>query len=172
MKAFKVVFLFLVQPMYSSAYAESNLPDFYQYPIQDIDIFNGTAAPIDLSSYPGAKKYSSKLTEGARKGPNFAGHYTAVTIGCGDDCQQTWIVDAKTGKILDHFLSSLSLSYQVDSTLMIINPPTPALANNYQKGNISYMQNIETAYKNWKKNKFETVYQDKVVNILGNHKEF
>lgn len=35
------------------------------------------------------------------KGPNFAGHYTIVTTGCGTGCTSNLLVDRNTGKIAD-----------------------------------------------------------------------
>jgi hypothetical protein len=39
------------------------------------------------------------IREGAREGPNFAGHYTIVQWGCGAGCVQFAVVDAKTGAV-------------------------------------------------------------------------
>src|SRR5437763_667802 len=60
---------------------------------------------------------------GASKGPNFAGHYTAVTWGWGTECQTLAIVDARTGRV--YFAPSplrLGAEYRRDSSL-IANPP-------------------------------------------------
>ena len=43
--------------------------------------------------------YSTVIREEAGKGPNFAGHYTLIRIGCGASTVCPAIVDAKTGKV-------------------------------------------------------------------------
>jgi hypothetical protein len=43
--------------------------------------------------------FRAEIRKGAAKGPNFAGHYTVVRWGCGSDCLQIAIVDARTGKV-------------------------------------------------------------------------
>jgi len=40
------------------------------------------------------------IREGAKNGPNFAGHYTIVFWGCGAGCISMAIADANTGKVL------------------------------------------------------------------------
>ncbi len=40
-------------------------------------------ARVDLESHPLAKRYRTRLREGAAEGPNFAGHFTIVGWGCG-----------------------------------------------------------------------------------------
>ena len=47
-------------------------PRFEDYPVRER--FTGRPAPVDLSSDPRARRYRTVLREGARKGPNFAGH--------------------------------------------------------------------------------------------------
>lgn len=43
--------------------------------------------------------FRTKITEGAQEGPNFAGHYTITTWGCGTGCVQFAIINAKTGDV-------------------------------------------------------------------------
>jgi len=150
------------------AMAETPLPDFYQFPIEDVGSFQGTPASIDLTSHPEAKLYRTKLAEGSRKGPNFAGHYTIVTIGCGTNCQQNWIIDAQTGKILYKFNSMFNTKYQVDSTLLIVNLPNPEVIKAYrQSPTLPFWSTAETMYLNWKNNTLDPLYQDKMVNVIN-----
>ena len=46
-----------------------------------------------------ARRLRTMLRIGAASGPNFAGHYTPVTWGCGVACQEFAIVDAKSGRV-------------------------------------------------------------------------
>lgn len=146
------------------AYGEKDLPNFSQYKIQESEKMTEKEkpAPVDLKSYEGARTYRTKLREGAKEGPNFAGHYTIVTYGCGTQCRESWVIDAKTGKIIDRFESSLESKYELDSRLLIVNAPDPEL----KKANQDYpgqpvFRSLETIYKVLKDGKFETVYKAK-----------
>lgn len=151
-----------------SAHADTPLPHSYQYPTNDAEQFTGTPATVDLSSYKDAKRYRTKLEEGAKIGPNFAGHFTIVTIGCGTQCQQNWLINAQTGKILSQFPSVFGLKYQLDSNLLIINPPNVDLERGYKNNpDAPFWDDVQTSYVLWKENKFETpLYQDKWVNVI------
>jgi len=154
----------------SSSRANTSLPDFYQHPINESEQFTGVPETVDLSSYKGAQKYRTKLKEGARKGPNFAGHYTIVTIGCGTECQENWLIDTQTGKILTRIHSMIGLKYQLDSALMIINPIDPELARRYKSNPDAPVWNgILTSYVLWKDNKFDRIFEDKWVNIINSN---
>ena len=74
---------------------EKRLPRFEDYPAE---VFQGTPAPAKIVG-PLARSYRTRLREGAKEGPNFAGHYTVVYWGCGSDCRIFAVVDAKTGKV-------------------------------------------------------------------------
>ena len=64
------------------------VPTFEDYPV-----------PPDLTSHPGARRYRTVLRAQAQKGPNFAGHYTLVTIGAGTSTVEVVVLDAKTGRV-------------------------------------------------------------------------
>jgi hypothetical protein len=72
-------------------------PKFKDYLIKEI--FQGTpAAPkINTGSF---KNMRTRIREGAKAGPNFAGHYTLIFVGCGAGavCLSA-IADAKTGNL-------------------------------------------------------------------------
>ena len=70
-----------------------------------------------------------------RPGPNFAGHYIIVEIGCGSPCVLMAIVDAKTGRIHNPPMSTglgitnlggypwlPGIEFRLDSDLMIMRP--------------------------------------------------
>jgi len=84
--------------------------------------FTGKPAAVDLKSDPEARRFRTRLLEGAAAGPNFAGTYTVVTWGCGTDCQVMAIVDAKTGKVFFPGVSAeLGFEYRLDSRLLVAN---------------------------------------------------
>ena len=61
--------------------------------------YSGSPAKVALRTHPESSTWRTQLREGSRKGPNFADHYTIVTWGCGTDCMQIAIVDARNGTV-------------------------------------------------------------------------
>jgi hypothetical protein len=101
-------------------------PRFEEYPVADTS-FAGVPAPADLESAPRAREFRTMLRLGAAEGPNFAGHYTIVTWGCGTECQEVAVVDARTGAVT--FLpgiAELGVRFRRDSRLLAVNPPENA----------------------------------------------
>ncbi len=159
--------LFLTCVMSSASYAESSLPDFSTYLVPETKVLKEKPAPVDLSSHEGAKTYKTKLEEGAKEGPNFAGHYTVIAIGCGTQCQDNWVIDAKTGKIVDKFPSIVGTKQQLDSALLVINPPDPDLKKAYEEHpDQPLLGEMETTYEVMKDGKFDVVHKDKWVNLI------
>jgi hypothetical protein len=78
------------------AEAAARLPEFADYPARRR--FRGKPSPVRLNSTE-ARLYRMRLREGAKEGPNFSGHYTIVTWGCGTGCIAFAIVDAATGRV-------------------------------------------------------------------------
>ncbi len=115
--------------------AEPNEPTFEQYRIETK--FNSKAAPVDLKSAPGASRFRTVLLAGAKKGPNFAGHYTIVEWGCGSSCTSIAVVDVINGRIVfpdeisplffpglpegNQLVDQYKISYKKDSCLLIVN---------------------------------------------------
>lgn len=65
-----------------------------------IEKFNDVSKPVDFSAFPEAKLYYTRITESVKKGPNFAGHYSLIGLGCGTDCIGLSVVNLKTGKVI------------------------------------------------------------------------
>lgn len=108
----------------STAVGGTSVPVFADHPVKEQ--FTGKPALPDSKSAPDVKKFTSRIREGARQGPNFSGHFTIVDWGCGTECQSFVIVDAKTGAIYSPpFTSSWGLLYKQDSNLLIVNPLIP-----------------------------------------------
>ena len=167
MKLFKTALFLTCIVGSASSYAESSLPDFSTYPVPANEVLKETPASVDLSSYKGAKTYKTKLQEGTRKGPNFAGHYTVVTIGCGTQCQENWVIDAKTGKILDKVSSIIGTKYQVDSLLLIVNPADAEFKKAYEEHpDQPLLGTMDTTYEVLKEGKLDVVHKDKWVNVI------
>ena len=83
---------------------QKQLPRFGDYPVAEK--FNGKVAPVKISGAQ-ARMFRSALKEDAKEGVNFAGHYVISTWGCGTDCRQLAIIDARTGVV--YFTPSLLL---------------------------------------------------------------
>jgi hypothetical protein len=74
----------------------ADAPRFEDYPAK---LYTGRNAAPDLKSDPKSRLYRTRLKEWARERPNFAGRFILATWGCGTDCTQIAIIDAKTGRI-------------------------------------------------------------------------
>ncbi len=72
------------------------LPRFAEYPAPTH--FAGRPAPPNVLA-PGARLFRTSIREGAAQGPNFAGHYTIATWGCGSSCPSLAVIDAQTGQV-------------------------------------------------------------------------
>jgi hypothetical protein len=106
---------------------QNRLPRFEDFPASEE--FKGKVAPVKLSSAR-ARKFRTVLKENASKGVNFAGHYVIATWGCGADCLEFAIIDARTGRV--YFTPSLltvaglpdqkedRLQFRKDSRLLIV----------------------------------------------------
>lgn len=95
------------------------VPAFEDYKVDSI--YRGRPAPVDFTPTPGWRTFRTVLREGARFGPDFAGHMTVVTWGCGSDCVQFAVVDARTGRIYGSPVStSADVDGRLDSRLLMI----------------------------------------------------
>ena len=52
---------------------------------------------VDLSTRD-ARMYRTNLRNAAKKGVNFAGHFIVATWGCGTNCSESGVIDARTGR--------------------------------------------------------------------------
>jgi len=101
---------------------KQKLPTFDDFLV--VKIYKGIPAKVDLSSNRYAKEFRTALREGAKKGPNFAGHYTLIEWGCGSFCQNHAIVDAKNGKVFfpGKLLTMAGVDFKLTSSLIITDP--------------------------------------------------
>ncbi len=135
-------------------YSPQDLPKFEDFPVADI--YQGSPMPVDLST-PNALNFKTRLTEEAAKGPNFAGHYTVVTWGCGTSCVVVSLVDAKTGAV--HMLVGVNpwakLEYRLDSSLIIENGDEELGEKLAAEQSAN---SFKTNYANWQDDKLSLVY--------------
>jgi hypothetical protein len=69
--------------------------------------------------------YRTRIRDGLKSGPNFAGHYSLIQIGCGTDCSFVYVSDNKTGKVFNFPRGGednldLQLAYRPNSRLLIV----------------------------------------------------
>jgi hypothetical protein len=98
-------------------------PPFSAYAVRGT--FVGPIAPVNLQSHPEAARFRTRLREAARNGPNFAGHYTVATWGCGaSDCLSLAIVDENTGRVYfaPDSVNYIYVRFQRTSRLLVVDP--------------------------------------------------
>jgi hypothetical protein len=72
------------------------IPQFEEYPAREV--FSGPLTqPVFADAHQ--RSYRTRILEGAKQGANFAGHYAAVSFGCGSNCGMMFLVDLKTGSV-------------------------------------------------------------------------
>ncbi len=71
-------------------------PKFSDFPAKMS--FKGRPAPVKIEGKE-ARMFRTVLRDGAKNGPDFAGHYTVVVWGCGADSFSLAVIDARNGKV-------------------------------------------------------------------------
>jgi len=138
-------------------HSEIKEPTFEQYRVAEQ--FVGKPAPVDLKSAPGASRFRTGLRYGAKKGPNFAGHYTIVEWGCGTGCDNIAVIDAANGRVVfpeelnPLFFPGLPVGkipegmvYKKESSLFIVH------------GVPSTKKKVGSYYFLWKKGRFVLIF--------------
>ena len=79
-------------------------------------VFPGPGNPL-------AKMYRTRVRNGLKDGPNFAGRYSLIEVGCGTSCKIVLLIDASSGEMIRFPLGGeenyqLELTYAVDSELL------------------------------------------------------
>lgn len=98
------------------------LPAFEDYHVADA--FTGSPAPVKTAESKLARTYRTRLRDAESKGPNFAGHYTLVSWGCGSSCQEWAVIDARTGHVFDSMLqTTVGGEFRADSRLVLVDTP-------------------------------------------------
>jgi hypothetical protein len=91
-----LVFVTLVFFITTAAEAQSKTPKFSDYPVKSV--YTGKNAPIKLNRDEMA--FRTRLRWAAtHMRPNFAGHYIVTEWGCGAECRDGAVIDARTGKV-------------------------------------------------------------------------
>lgn len=101
----------------------------YVFENYKVDDFLKGVAVVDYRTYPGEKKeelssdVKSVIEKEVAKGSNFSGYYIVPSWSCGSLCQESAIIDGRTGKILIFgFASQYGVEIKKDSKLFVVNP--------------------------------------------------
>src|SRR5215204_1656338 len=71
-------------------------PTFSRYGVK---VENLRSVQVNLKSHRYAGRFRTNLRNAARGKVNFAGHYILTQWGCGTNCSQTAVIDAKDGSV-------------------------------------------------------------------------
>ena len=100
--------------------------------------YKGPPAPAKLVGKM-QNHFRTVIREGAISGPNFAGHFTIVSWGCGTSCSSFVIVNAIDGRVYEPSTpvvgfgdgsldtDGIGIFYRLDSAVIAINACTEAL---------------------------------------------
>jgi hypothetical protein len=101
----------------NAAANHSSIPSFEQYRVTRI--YRGKPAAPVLRT-PEDREYRIRIRKGASEGPNFAGHYTIIILGCGTQCSSFVTVDAATGRVFSHAQKEYTCwpTFKLDSRLL------------------------------------------------------
>lgn len=77
-------------------------------------------APVNFSKFPEAKQFKTVINKFAALGPNYAGHFTFISWGCGTSCFQYAITDSKTGDMV---------TFSNSGTEFLVYPPKFSLSS-------------------------------------------
>lgn len=88
------------------------------------DKFAESRAALKLNQDNDFWSFRTRLRDGYKDSVNFAGNYCFVDWGCGSGCQQSAVIDARTGIIYKGPDASLGYDFKTDSRLLIVNPPS------------------------------------------------
>jgi hypothetical protein len=83
---------------FSLLFAQADAPRPEDYRVDSV--FTGTPTTPKFAT-PAQRRFRTMIRDAAKKGPNFAGHYTVASWGCGSGCVQSAVVDAKSGDVYD-----------------------------------------------------------------------
>jgi hypothetical protein len=107
--------------------APSDAPKFADFPTPLEKILKPASVNVDGKSE--ARRYRTALRNAAKSGPDFAGHYKIVQLGCGSSCSYWALINEISGNV--SFFPEMEdisgvrtddnrLQFHVDSNLLIL----------------------------------------------------
>lgn len=154
----------------SIGFAQSATPTFTQFAVK---VERTKNIKVNLRSHKNASMFRTNLRNAAKEGVNFAGHYILATWGCGTNCTQSGIIDARNGRVFfpgqlegagsgfcDLPDDTEQIVYQANSRLLILSGFKGGdLERNNGRCGIYYLEWTGTNFKQVKfveKKRFET----------------
>jgi ankyrin repeat protein len=135
----------------STAWRELRQPEFEDFSVSAV--YKGPHAPVSLRSNPEGENYRTRLREGAKKPPNFAGHYVLVEWGCGTECTVYMMIDVKNGRVFSGPQAMSGGIFRLNSSLFMANADT----------NDSYA----SRFFHWNNGRFNLIYQQGCKTVDG-----
>jgi hypothetical protein len=105
------------------SHAEVKIPEFSDYAVKSYS--TKTKLPDFSGRDAQFRVYRTLIREGMTEGPNFAGSFTIISIGCGASCNYRFIGNNRTGEVFEFIRGprnnnfNLELNYNLDSALII-----------------------------------------------------
>lgn len=91
---------------------------------QQIPVYRGAVSYPDFAGRDKAYAYlRTRIVEEMQTGPNFAGRYVVLQLGCGSGCSSVLVADVSTGRVYDfpyggEIYQMMTLSYGVKSNFI------------------------------------------------------
>ncbi|PSO44371.1 MAG: hypothetical protein BRC22_02635 [Parcubacteria group bacterium QH_9_35_7] len=138
-------------------YFKKNFEDF-----DDIQKFQGKISEVNFATGTRSWKVSSTISEVVKRGPTFAGKYAVATWVCGQECQQSTIVDVSNGEIIvDGIRSVYDVDYRINSKLFVVNP-----TENVPESGLK--EDVSTQYYKLKDNQLKFIGKNNISNEKEN----
>lgn len=112
-------------PRYWTPPPPETWPAFADYPPSDAP--DPLVEHVDFDSHPDAALFDQALRAAVGKPADFAARFRVVLVGCGTTCQAAIAVDAGTGRVVTGPTAEFGIVYQLDSRLLVVNPPERVL---------------------------------------------
>ena len=91
----------------------------YKFEDFPIDVYKGELSKPDFNTDKDAKRFISRITEGSKRQPNFAGKLNFINWGCGTNCQSGVILNSETGEIYEGVNTAWNFKTKPNSKLLI-----------------------------------------------------
>ncbi len=131
---------------------------FEDYPATPV--FQGKpAAPVLASESD--RMFRTQIRTAAKKGPNFAGHYTIAEWGCGSACVSLAVIDAVSGRVFDAPFRNLTLLPDGGNGREFQGPVYKANSRLFVADGCPNEENCGTYYYEWTNNRFKPMRQDR-----------
>jgi hypothetical protein len=86
-----------VQSQTQRSYDAQHPPRFEEFPVTEK--WQPPAAPVQLTTRS-ERMFKTNLTKASKQPPEFAGHFSIASWGCGSVCMASAFVDLKTGEVI------------------------------------------------------------------------